>query len=130
MKKFQDQELYDIFYQIAETKQLDKATLKSITAITKQLKRLDSSDKPFLGQEITITHQLVRSWQGDRFMWISSLLKKPLKGKIIGKRTLKNGVMEYDETGRLNVQSFKVDEYIDALLVSTDLKSKPKLVII
>jgi hypothetical protein len=125
MKKFQDQELYDIFYQIAESKQLDKETLKSITGIVKQLKRLDASDKPFLGQEITITHHLVRKRTGHKREWVSQQLKYPMQGNIMGKRTISNGHTEYVEDG---IRAYIPEEYFDAYLVSTDLKTKPKLV--
>lgn len=125
MKKFQDQELYDIFYQIAQTKKLDKETLKSITGIVKQLKRLDASDKPFLGQEITITHHLARRRHWHKRDWISQKLRHPVQGIIIGKRTISNGRTEYVEDG---IRAYIPEEYFDAYLVSTDLKSKPKLV--
>lgn len=83
-------------------------------------------------QQITVTGKLRRRSQSKQYEmyprmriykeWVYEPLRTPVTGYVIGKRTLANGNTYYEEDcGNI----FTPEVYTKALLVATDMKTKP-----
>lgn len=85
-----------------------------------------------LGERVRIGGFLIR--QGDfakypsvQRYWIRVAFKQPLKGVLVGLRTLSNGVaLHMGEDG----VDYKAKEYFQAALVATDLRKRSYLVLL
>lgn len=84
-----------------------------------------------LGERVTITQKLHRSTR-DRLqphtllkLWEPAELAAPQSGIIVGKRTLVNGYITFEEYGT----RFTPEQYFPAYLVAQNMRDKPVYVL-
>lgn len=80
------------------------------------------------GQKVWVDSKLVREKEGNKRAW-KSVSTDTKAAIIIGKRTLVNGTREYEtpdwESSTKGSYYFDANDYIEAILVSTDMRTKP-----
>lgn len=72
------------------------------------------------GQKIIVSHKLIRTREKDRKQWVERKIK-PKQVMVIGKRTLRNGFIDYTE----EYIAFSGTESFSAFLVVENMREKP-----